>query len=81
MLKPGATPMAAKHRAVMREYMASGGMDLAEACRAIFAQIAAGEFWVSTQPEMTRQIVVGRIDFLRTQSMPALNEMARKLLQ
>lgn len=77
----GESAIAVRHRAVMREYMASGGMDLAEACRAIFAQLAAGEFWVSTQPEMTRQIVAGRIEFLRGQAKPVLNEVARQLLQ
>lgn len=76
----GESPTAVRHRNVMRNLMAAGGMNLADACRSILMQVAAGEFWISTQPEMTREIVAGRISFLREQTKPALNEIAKQLL-
>lgn len=77
----GEPPSASRHRAVMRESMAAYGMDLDESCRSIIAQIAAGKFWVSTQPEMTRALIAGRIEFLHDQSTPSLGEEARQLLE
>jgi NAD(P)-dependent dehydrogenase (short-subunit alcohol dehydrogenase family) len=76
----GEPDSAQRHRAAMRESMAAYGMDLEEGCRRIIAQIAAGEFWVSTQPEMTREMTAARIDFLRDQIPPQLGEQARQLL-
>jgi hypothetical protein len=64
----------------MRELMASHGMDLADASKIIFEQLAAGEFWVSTQPDMTRDIVAGRIDFMKNQTKPHLAAQARALI-
>jgi hypothetical protein len=77
----GETPIASRHRKVMRELMGSYGMDLPAASQSILEQIAAGRFWVSTQPEMTQQIIAGRVAFLSEQSMPTLNETARQLIE
>jgi NAD(P)-dependent dehydrogenase (short-subunit alcohol dehydrogenase family) len=76
----GEPEAASRHRTVMRELMAAYGMELAEGAKIILEKIAAGEFWVSTQPEMTAQVNAGRIEFLRTQSTPFLAEQARQLL-
>lgn len=77
----GEPAAASRHRTVMRESMAAYGMDLDEACRGIVASIAAGKFWVSTQPEMTRELLDGRIAFFHDQVPPALGEQARQLLE
>ena len=72
---------AAKHRATMAHMMASYGMDLDEGCRVIVAGIADKQFWVSTQPDMTDDIVGGRIAFLGKRDAPVLNEQTRALLE
>ncbi|WP_097092312.1 SDR family NAD(P)-dependent oxidoreductase [Novosphingobium sp. Chol11] len=64
--------VAVAHRTAMREVMAAGGMDLAKASERIVDQLAAGAFWVSTQPRMTRTFLDARISFLRDQSRPRL---------
>jgi NADP-dependent 3-hydroxy acid dehydrogenase YdfG len=76
----GETERATRHRAVMRELMATYGMDLTAASKVILEQVAAGEFWVSTQPDMTRDIVAGRIAFFQDQTKPVLAPQARALL-
>lgn len=76
----GENAQARAHREAMRDMMAAHGMDLEPACRAIFEQIAAGEFWVSTQPEMTRDMIAARVAFLSAQARPELNEQTKALL-
>lgn len=76
----GEPETASRHRTVMRELMANYGMDLSAASKIILEQVAAGEFWVSTQPEMTRDIVAGRIEFLKNQAKPQLTPQTRALL-
>jgi len=76
----GEPDTASRHRTVMRELMANYGMDLTAASKLILEQVAAGEFWVSTQPDMTREVVAGRIEFLKNQSKPQLAPQARILL-
>jgi NAD(P)-dependent dehydrogenase (short-subunit alcohol dehydrogenase family) len=71
---------AARRRAVMAHMMANYGMDLDEGCRKIVAKIAAGEFWVDTQEEMTDGIVAGRVEFLKSRAAPVLNDETRQLL-
>nr|WP_277998565.1 SDR family NAD(P)-dependent oxidoreductase [Sphingomonas liriopis] len=77
----GEPAAAARHRATMAHMMASYGMELDEGCRKIVAKIAAGEFWVDTQEEMTRDIVAGRVTFLQERGVPTLADQARALLQ
>ncbi len=77
----GEPEAAVRRRQVMREMMANYGMDLDEGCRRIVEQLAEGKFWVSTQPEMTADIVADRVNFLREQRTPALSEQTRQLLE
>lgn len=72
--------IATRHRETMRHYMASGGMDLAEASASIIRQIAEGAFFVSTQPEMTDEMIAGRVDFLQGRKHPQLTEQTQALL-
>jgi len=71
---------ASRHRTVMRELMAAHGMELAAGARIILEKMAAGEFWVDTQPEMTAAVVNQRIAFLQDRSHPLLGEQAKQLL-
>ena len=76
----GEPETARRHRTVMRELMQNHGMDLAEGCKIFLEKMAAGAFWVSSQPEMTQQVLAGRVEFLQTQSLPSLAPQARQLL-
>lgn len=76
----GENPYAVHHRKVMRDMMAAYGMDLDVACTSILEQVAKGAFWVSTQTDMTDQIVGDRIRFLSQRDKPALTDAVRKLL-
>ena len=76
----GEPEAAARHRRVMHDLMRDYGMDLADGCKVILEQVAAGKFWVSTQPDMTAQVVGARVDFLREQRNPELAAQARQLL-
>jgi NAD(P)-dependent dehydrogenase (short-subunit alcohol dehydrogenase family) len=76
----GENALAARHRKVMREMMAAYGMDVDAACRVMLEQIASGAFWVSTQPDMTDQIVGHRIKFLSGRAAPVLAEAAKSIL-
>ena len=71
---------ASAHRKAMFNLMTNYGMDLDEGCKLILEQVAAGKFWVSTQPEMTHAAVDGRIRFFRDQSPPFLADEAKQLL-
>jgi len=71
---------AARHRKTMHDMMAAYGMDLAEGCRIIMDKIAAREFWVDTQPEMTDQLVGGRIAFFQSRQAPVLSDQVKQLL-
>ena len=72
---------AVKHRATMAHMMAQYGMDLDEGCRLIVDGIAANQFWVSTQPDMTDDIVAGRVAFLQQRGAPVLTEQTRALIE
>lgn len=71
---------AEQHREVMRDLMVNYGMDLAEACEVIFDKLMAGHFWIDTQPDMTRDMIAGRIAFLKAREAPQLAPMARSIL-
>ncbi|WP_213004089.1 SDR family NAD(P)-dependent oxidoreductase [Parahaliea maris] len=62
------------HRSMMNAMLEADGISGYEAARRILPQIAAGEFWVSTHPEITRQMATGRAQHLSTLSKPALPE-------
>jgi NAD(P)-dependent dehydrogenase (short-subunit alcohol dehydrogenase family) len=76
----GEPDFGARQRKVMDDMMQAYGMDLAEAATVIMAGIARGDFWVSTQPELTRQMIEGRIAFLRSQAPPVLADEAVAIL-
>jgi short-subunit dehydrogenase len=67
------------HRQAMLDAMAADGMDLDAACERILRRIAAGEFWVSTQPRMTDMIVSDRIAFLSERGRPFISPGLRPL--
>ena len=67
-------PMIAHHRESMRQFLEAQGITPVEAAKRIFTQIAAGEFWVSTHPEITRMMADGRVRYLTGLNKPALNE-------
>ncbi|SFR91907.1 SDR family NAD(P)-dependent oxidoreductase [Sphingomonas jatrophae] len=69
-----------RHRTAMREMMAAYGMDLDQGVAEFVRKMAEGRFWADSQPEMTRQSLDTRIEFLQTQRPPQLAEQARHLL-
>jgi NAD(P)-dependent dehydrogenase (short-subunit alcohol dehydrogenase family) len=60
------------HQKVMEDMLAANGISGDEAARRILPQIAAGEFWVSTHPDMTRDYAANRARHLTELSLPAL---------
>jgi NAD(P)-dependent dehydrogenase (short-subunit alcohol dehydrogenase family) len=60
------------HQKVMEDMLAANGMTGMEAARIILPQIAAGEFWVSTHPDMTKEYAANRARHLTELSLPAL---------
>lgn len=60
------------HRVMMHAMLEADGISADEAARRILPQIAAGDFWVSTHPEITRQMAAARAQHLSTLSKPAL---------
>ncbi|GAB3272476.1 SDR family NAD(P)-dependent oxidoreductase [Parahaliea aestuarii] len=64
----------AEHGAMMHAMLQADGMTGLEAAQVILPQIAAGEFWVSTHPEMTRQFAAARAAHLSALAMPSLPE-------
>jgi short-subunit dehydrogenase len=77
----GESDFASRQRAVMRGAMAAQGMDADEAARIILEGIAAGDFWVSTQPEMTRELAATRAAFLTGLAPPELTDETRAILE
>jgi NAD(P)-dependent dehydrogenase (short-subunit alcohol dehydrogenase family) len=61
------------HAGVMRTMTAENGVTPDEAARLILPQIAAGQFWVSTHPEMTREFAAARAGQLAELAIPALS--------
>jgi hypothetical protein len=70
---------AAKHRRAMFEMMRDYGMDLDEGCRLFLEQMAQNKFWVHSQPEMSEQIIGGRIRFMQEQIPPIMPDLARQI--
>jgi NAD(P)-dependent dehydrogenase (short-subunit alcohol dehydrogenase family) len=60
------------HQKVMEDMLAANGMTGMEAAKIILPQIAAGEFWVSTHPDMTKEYAANRARHLTELSLPAL---------
>jgi NAD(P)-dependent dehydrogenase (short-subunit alcohol dehydrogenase family) len=70
---------AAAHRRAMFEMMRDYGMDLDEGCRLFLEQMADNKFWVHSQPEMSEQIIGGRVRFLQEQLPPIMPDIARQI--
>jgi short-subunit dehydrogenase len=60
------------HQKVMEDMLAANGISGAEAAKIILPQIAAGEFWVSTHPDMTKEYARNRAKHLTDLSIPSL---------
>jgi NAD(P)-dependent dehydrogenase (short-subunit alcohol dehydrogenase family) len=61
------------HAGVMRAMTAENGVTPDEAARVILPEIAAGQFWVSTHPEMTREFAAARAGQLAELATPTLS--------
>jgi NAD(P)-dependent dehydrogenase (short-subunit alcohol dehydrogenase family) len=70
--KPGTDPMVVHHRELMRAMLAQSGISGLEAAERILRQIADGEFWVSTHPEITAEFARNRAAHLSALSRPQL---------
>ncbi|WP_428334744.1 SDR family NAD(P)-dependent oxidoreductase [Novosphingobium sp.] len=67
------------HRRAMFAMMRDYGMDLDEGCRLFLEQMAENRFWVHSQPEMSTQIIGGRVKFLTEQTAPLMPDLAREI--
>lgn len=68
-------------RRAMNEMLQTHGMELADAAQAIFAGLARGDFWISTHPEMTRDMIAGRVAFLQSGAAPTLTAETEAILK
>ena len=59
-------------RSLLQGMSTQYGMSPDEAGRIIFEKVQAREFWVATDPDLTRQTLTGRADFLLGQQPPQL---------
>lgn len=64
--------ISAYHREAMKAMLKEQGMTGYEAAQQILPQIAAGEFWVSTHPEVTQGFATNRADHLANLRKPML---------
>lgn len=65
-------PLIAHHQAAMRTMLEQAGISGTEAAKRILTQIAAGEFWVSTHPDITAAMAKGRAQHLSGMQRPVL---------
>lgn len=72
------TALVVRHREMMRQYQGAG-IPIEDAGHIILEQVAAGNFFVSTHPEMTSQYAQGRADYLSRLQAPELSEQARQM--
>lgn len=70
---------AVRHRSAM-EATIGGGLTGRQAADRILPGIAAGEFWVSTHPEITAHMAKQRAEYLTALATPALTPETRALL-
>jgi NAD(P)-dependent dehydrogenase (short-subunit alcohol dehydrogenase family) len=68
----GAAPGNERHRQIMHSMIAADGISADEAARRILPQIAAGEFWISTHPQMTQEFAQRRAQYLTALALPQL---------
>ncbi len=65
-------PVSAFHRQAMHNMLETQGMSGYEAAQQILPQIVAGNFWISTHPEITAQFAANRADHLQHLRQPLL---------
>jgi NAD(P)-dependent dehydrogenase (short-subunit alcohol dehydrogenase family) len=70
----------AGHRATMVGMLQQYGLTPLQAAEKIFAGLQAGEFWVSTHPELTAQMADARAQHLTERRPPVLTDEARAIL-
>lgn len=68
----GAAPGNERHRQMMHGMLEADGISGYEAARRILPQIADGQFWVSTHPEMTQQFAQQRAQYLSNLATPQM---------
>ncbi|WP_353229991.1 SDR family NAD(P)-dependent oxidoreductase [Novosphingobium sp.] len=67
------------HRQAMFAMMRDHGMDLDHGCRLFLQQMAENRFWVHSHPDMSAQIIGGRVKFLAEQTPPMMPDLARQI--
>jgi NAD(P)-dependent dehydrogenase (short-subunit alcohol dehydrogenase family) len=70
-----------RQREMMHAMITQTGVTPEQAGKSILDGIAAGEFWVSTHPETTKQVAEGRSAYLAALALPTLAEQARALVE
>jgi NAD(P)-dependent dehydrogenase (short-subunit alcohol dehydrogenase family) len=69
------------HREAMKAMLDQAGITGLEAAKRILARIAAGEFWVSTHPEITAAMATQRAHHLSGLRKPELTAEARQTIE
>ncbi|MCX2981765.1 SDR family NAD(P)-dependent oxidoreductase [Halieaceae bacterium IMCC14734] len=77
----GADPISELHREQMKAMLTHSGISANEAAQLILPQIASGNFWVSTHPEMTAEMAEQRAQTLTDRPQPQLSAELAALLQ
>jgi len=75
-----ADPMVLHHQRMMQNMLDQAGIMPDQAAQTIFNQLAAGQFWISTHPEMTAGLASDRAAYLTGSNRPELAEQTRALL-
>jgi NADP-dependent 3-hydroxy acid dehydrogenase YdfG len=66
-------PDVRQHLQDMVNLLDRNGMSAGQAAETIFAQLAAGEFWVSTHPQITRSMAAQRAEHLANLQTPGMH--------
>jgi NADP-dependent 3-hydroxy acid dehydrogenase YdfG len=69
----GGDELTAHHLAAMQQMLEAAGVTPDAAAQSIFDQLTTGEFWVSTHPDMMRQMGAARARLLESLSQPSLD--------
>jgi NAD(P)-dependent dehydrogenase (short-subunit alcohol dehydrogenase family) len=69
------------HRKGLRDLAAIHGMDIDVGCKIFVEKMARGEFWIDSQPEMTKAMVDARIEFLQRKGAPHISQQTREMFK
>ncbi len=72
VLSEGLTDTGSRIRKLLMGMSTEHGMSPDEAGRIIFDKVRAGDFWVATDPDLTRQAAAARADVVRQMAKPEL---------